>query len=100
MNVTATDLNENVLPLFASIEISRSPALSDPLQDLLDEAQAEAWEEKQEMLQTVKAERLLVTAHQFPDQSLFILEAQLAQLTKTLGRLKFYHSDLDDLLPR
>jgi len=82
----------NILPLFLSMEAT----VSDPIQELLIEAEAEAWE--CEAL-VVNEERLLVTENQFPDQSLFILEQQLENLNQSMGRLRFYLSDLSDLLP-
>lgn len=99
MNATDSNLNENVLPLFAKILLEKTDECCDPLQDLLNEAQAEAWSIKEEQ-PVPRAERILVTANQFPDQSLFVLEKQLSQFNETMGRLKFYLSDLDDLLPR
>jgi|GEM_PF-1402010 len=86
--------NANVVSLFSSTQIE----LPDPLQELLKEAELEAWEEDEVV--APKASRLLVSENQFPDQSLFTLEKQLANLNESMGRLKFYLSDLDDLLPR
>jgi hypothetical protein len=96
MNVAGNDemnVNMNVLSLFSSNQI----VLPDPLQELLREAELDAWKEEEEVVQV---KRLLVTETQFPDQSMFVLEQQLANLTQSLGRLRFYLSDLDDLLPR
>jgi hypothetical protein len=84
----------NVLSLF-SLNQSELP---DPLQELLNEAEVEAWEDEEKPV--MQASRTLVTEAQFPDQSMFTLEQQLAKLTTSLGRLKFYLTDLDDLLPR
>ena len=95
MNVAGNDemnVNMNVLSLFSSNQIE----MPDPLQELLREAELDAWKEEEEVVQ---AKRLLVTGAQFPDQSMFVLEQQLANLTQSLGRLRFYLSDLDDLLP-
>lgn len=86
--------NTNVVALFSRVQIE----MPDPLQELLNEAEAEAWEADEAPV--VKASRVLVTETQFPDQSMYTLEAQLAKLNQSLGRLKFYVSDLDDLLPR
>jgi hypothetical protein len=97
MNVAGnSEMNENtnVVPLFSTIQIE----MPDPLQELLNEAEAEAWEADEAPV--VKASRVLVSETQFPDQSMYTLEAQLAKLNQSLGRLKFYVSDLDDLLPR
>jgi hypothetical protein len=96
MNVAGNDemnVNMNVLSLFSSNQIE----MPDPLQELLREAELDAWKEEEEIVQ---AKRLLVTETQFPDQSMFVLEQQLANLTQSLGRLRFYLGDLDDLLPR
>lgn len=97
MNVTGNaEKSEytNVLSLFSSTQIE----IPDPLQELLKEAQTEAWQEEEKSI--IQAKRILATETQFPDQSIFTLEQQLANLTTSLGRLKFYLTDLDDLLPR
>ena len=96
MNVASSEMieNTNILPLFSTIQVE----ISDPLQDLLNEAEMEAWEEREEAPIT-KAPRVLVTDKQFPEQSLYTLEQQLDNLNQSLGRLKFYLSDLNDLLP-
>ncbi len=96
MNVTESSKNKNVLPLFGAIELGSLEQPSDSLQDLLLEAEAEAWTEAP----VKRVATGLVTANQFPDQSLIILEKQLVDLKVTMARLKFYLSDLDDLLPR
>ena len=88
--------NSNVLSLFARSEVLSTP---DPLQELLREAEAEAFADDEEVEIRVERKRVLVSEHQFPDQSLFTLEQQLANLNVSLGRLKFYLSDLDDILP-
>ncbi len=85
--------NTNVIALFSSVQVE----MPDPLQELLKEAELEAWADETPV---IKASRILVTENQFPDQSIFTLEQQLAGLVQNLGRLKFYLSDLDDLLPR
>lgn len=97
MNVTGNaekNEYENVLSLFSSTQIE----LPDPLQELLNEAEMEAWEEEGKPV--IQAQRTIALETQFPDQSMFTLEQQLANLTTSLGRLKFYLTDLDDLLPR
>jgi hypothetical protein len=84
--------NVNVLPLFADVEIN-----VDPLQTLLNEGDLEwAFEEVNEY--SVK-NRHIVQASQFPDQSMYVLDQQISSLKDSLERLKFYLSDLDDLLP-
>lgn len=97
MNLSGnSQMNEkaNVVALFSHVQVE-SP---DPLQELLNEAEIEAWEAEESVM--AKADRVLVSAEQFPDQSLFILDKQLASLKESMSRLKFYLSDLDDLLPR
>ena len=86
--------NSNVLSLFSTVKVE----LPDPLQELLNEAEADAWMDE-EIVPVQSAPRALVTEKQFPDQSLFTLDQQLAQLNQSLNRLKFYLNDLDDLLP-
>lgn len=88
--------NGNVLPLFSNIELT-TPAV-DPLRDLILESETEL--AATPARRAPKAKRILVTENQFPDQSIYVLEQQLANLNKSLSRLKFYLGDLDDLLPR
>jgi hypothetical protein len=90
--------NSNVLSLFARPELS-SETMVDPLQELLREAEIEAFAESEDDRPEETRKRLLVSETQFPDQSLYTLEQQLSQLNVSLGRLKFYLSDLDDILP-
>ncbi len=90
--------NSNVLSLFARPELS-SETMVDPLQELLREAEIEAFAESEDDRPELSRKRLLVSEAQFPDQSLYTLEQQLSQLNVGLGRLKFYLSDLDDILP-
>lgn len=86
----------NVVPLFSSVQVE----MPDPLQELLQEAEIDAWKDQEEEAPVVRAKRNLVTENQFPDQSIYALEQQLAQLNENMARLKFYLTDLDDLLPR
>lgn len=106
MNVAGnshTQENSNVLSLFGNLkaETEKEALMPDPLRDLLLEAEAEAFmaDEEEEMPKT-QAPRIMVKENQFPEQSLFVLDQQLESLKTSLGRLKFYLSDLDDLLPR
>jgi hypothetical protein len=96
MNVAgkSENLNEtlNVLPLFANVEI-----VADPLETLIAEGEME-WS-FEELNQYSPKKRHLVQASQFPDQSIYVLEQQISSLKDSLERLKFYLSDLDDLLP-
>jgi hypothetical protein len=86
----------NVLSLFGGLELE----LNDPLQDLILEADRQDMELELDETPVMERKRVLVTENQFPDQSLHILDQQLAELKMNLGRLKFYLGDLDDLLPR
>ena len=88
--------NGNVIPLFSGIDLQ---GYSDPLQDLLLEGVFEEYVLASESLDLEKKYNL-VTQNQFPDQSIYILDQQLSGLKETMSRLKFYLSDLDDLLPR
>ena len=97
MNVAGnSEMNEtNVVPLFGSVQVE----MPDPLQELLNEAEADAWKDEEEK-PVMKAKRILVTENQFPDQSIYVLKQQLDSLNESMARLKFYLGDLDDLLPR
>ena len=82
----------NVLPLFADVAIH-----ADPLEGLLAEGKTE-WSMQEQKPHAVN-KRLLVQTNQFPDQSMYVLDQQISSLRDSLERLKFYLSDLDDLLP-
>lgn len=84
----------NVVSLFGSTKIQEE--LPDPLSELLLEADVAEVDDEPMQVQR----RHLVTSAQFPDQSMFVLEQQLSSLKESVGRIKFYLSDLDDLLPR
>lgn len=98
--------NSNVLSLFGDAklpaETEAEALMPDPLKNLLLEAEAEAFMavEDEEEIQLARTPRTLVKESQFPEQSMFVLDQQLEQLKSSLGRLKFYLSDLDDMLPR
>jgi hypothetical protein len=83
--------NSNILSLFSHVKMEEK----DTLTELLQEAESEAWEEEV----VVPRNPILVTETQFPDQSMYTLEQQLESLKENMGRLKFYLSDLNDLLP-
>lgn len=104
MRVSGKEMREksNVLALFGPAHTGSLELGPDPLQELLNEAEAEAWDQLEEAEEApmMLPARILVTESQFPDQSLFLLEKQLEQLNASLVRLRFYLSDLDDLLPR
>lgn len=69
----------------------------DPLQDLLNEGLMENDLDSEEL---PLEPRLMVQESSFPDQSMHILDLQLSDLREKLSRLKFYITDIDDLLPR
>lgn len=107
MNVAGnpkTNENSNVLSLFgyAPAETEAEALMPDPLRNLLLEAEAEAFmaQAQEDEIQLTRSPRILVRENQFPEQSLYVLDQQLGQLKSSLGRLKFYLSDLDDMLPR
>ena len=94
MNVTGYENAEkNVVSLFGGAVAENIP---DPLETLLQETELILKEE-------VKLERKelpMVSETQFPDQSMFVLDQQLGLLKESIGRIKFYLLDLDDLLPK
>lgn len=94
MNVTETSKAElNVVPLFGGVQEENIP---DPLETLIAETELLLTEEKK----LSNKEFPLVTESQFPDQSMYTLDQQLGMLKESLGRIKFYLLDLDDLLPK
>ncbi len=93
MNVNGSEQTENVVPLFGGGLNEES--IPDPLETLLLETESILVEEKK----LERRDRLMVSETQFPDQSMFTLDQQLGQLKESLGRMKFYLLDLDDLLP-
>lgn len=84
----------NVVSLFK--EASESIIVTDPLVDLLAEAQVEDEVLTKAHVRNAK----VVSEDQFPDQSMFTLEEQLQSLRSTLNRIKFYMGEMDDLIPR
>lgn len=85
----------NVVSLFQSDEISGA----DPLAEMLAESEAHALENF--TAPELKSERRkLVREDHFPEQGLIILDQQLEVLSERLSRIKFYLSDLDDILPK
>lgn len=96
MNVVGTSVEmKNILPLFGEGEIAL-----DPIQELISESLLNLEEEQKLEAQKTISKRLLVSEHQFPDQSMYVLDQQLKHLKDSLERIKFYLGDLDDLLPR
>jgi hypothetical protein len=88
-------VTENVVSLFGNV--SEEIMSNDPLADLI--AESESVDSSLSAEQELSA-RQIVNENQFPDQSMFILEEQLHKLRSNINRIKFYMSDLDDLLPR
>ncbi len=93
MNVTGFEKEQNVVSLFGGTHEEMIP---DPLEQLLLETETLLVEEKK----LVTKNYPVVTASQFPDQSMFVLEQQLGHLKESIGRIKYYMLDLDDLLPK
>lgn len=95
MNVSGLEKEQQkVVPLFGAPE--RESVIPDPLETLIQETQVFLAEE---MVMETRA-LPVVTENQFPDQSMFTLDTQLSQLKESLGRIKYYLLDLDDLLPK
>ncbi len=70
--------------------------VNDPLENLLLEAGVE-----DTILEAKEIKvRKVVHENQFPEQSMYILDEQLSNLRSSLNRIKFYMSDIEDLLPR
>lgn len=89
----------NVVSLFG--RSIGSGIISDPMTDLIQEGEMEDFDlESDEEVKIEMAPRKTVDMNQFPDQSMFVLEEQLASLRSNLNRIKFYLGDLEDLLPR
>lgn len=94
MNVTESQKAEmKVVPLFGGVQEENIP---DPLETLIQETEILLTEERK----LVERNLPLVTESQFPDQSMFTLDQQLEMLKESVGRIKFYLLDLDDLLPK
>jgi len=84
---------ENVLSLFGVPMVS----LRDPLCELLIEAQSEAF--SSDMSVPGPRATKLVSEDFYPEQSMYILDLQMAELRESVKRIKFYMGDLEDLLP-
>ena len=84
----------NVLSLFGNT--SEDIIQNDPLTDLIKESEIEDIILSSDTIRSGK----VVNEDLFPDQSLFILEEQLANLRSNLNRIKFYLGELDDILQR
>lgn len=85
----------NVVSLFKSEET----LVADPLADLLNEGQSET-REFSPAPELRSERRRLVREDHFPEQGLVILDQQLESLNEKLSRIKFYLTDLDDILPK
>lgn len=96
MNVIGerSEAQVNVVSLFGAREESIQV---DPLEELLIEAGApdEVYEEP---VPVQPERRKLVREDHFPEQGILILDQQLQQLKENLSRMRFYLSDLDDLI--
>lgn len=89
----------NVVSLFG--RSIGSGVISDPMTDLIQEGEMEDFDLESDIDSKIEvAPRKTVDMNQFPDQSMFVLEEQLANLRSNLNRIKFYLGDLEDLLPR
>ncbi len=85
----------NVVPLFSDLGTEFIP---DPLAQLLAEGEGLSFEERVPPLRQER--RRTVREDHFPEQAFPILEQQLAGIRENINRLKFFLSDLDDLIPR
>lgn len=86
----------NVLPLFGNLETEQF--IPDPMTELLNEGGSYSFADE---LPPMRPERRrIVREDHFPDQGMYILDQQLQALKENLARIKYYLSDLDDLLPR
>ena len=105
MNVTGREQVEadtiNVVSLFGRTAEMAS-TMMDPIQELINEAKLEDFDLEIEIEEelVMKAPRKVVDQNQFPDQSMFTLDEQLAKLRSNLNRIKFYLGDVEDILPR
>jgi hypothetical protein len=96
MNVKGNvEAQVNVVPLFGNFA---QEFLSDPLSELIEESEMGMTAEELPPLR--KERRKTVREDQFPEQGLFILDQQLQTLKESVARIKFYLSDMDDLLPK
>jgi hypothetical protein len=100
MNLSAQEQVENtvnVVSLFGRMN-KEVVIENDPLSDLIKESEIP---DMDEVIMAAPAKlRKVVSADQFPDQSIYVLEEQLSNLRSSMNRIKFYLGDLDDLLPR
>ena len=85
----------NVVSLFNSQETFTA----DPLAEMLKEGEC-GQNEMDAAPELQNERRKLVREDHFPEQGLFILDQQLEALNERLSRIKFYLSDLDDILPK
>ncbi len=83
-----------VVSLFGNF--NQEVLITDPLSELIKESEIEDVVLKPENVHP----RTTVSENSFPDQSLFILEEQLANLKTSINRMKYYLGELDDILPR
>lgn len=98
MNVLGNQVEsrpENVLPMFNDVEVP----MEDPMEVLVQEAMSCQREEETSFIPSSTVKKA-VRSDQFPDQSMYVLDEQLAGLKESLRRLNFYIGDLDDLITK
>lgn len=84
----------NVVPLFGKIT-HEVEVRADPLSELLTEAMME-----DTVMTTIEVKpRKIVSENHFPEQSLFTLDEQLRSLRSSIGRIRFYLDEIEDILP-
>ena len=84
----------NVVPLFGKIT-HEVEVKADPLSELLTEAMME-----DTVMTTIEVKpRKIVSENHFPEQSLYTLDEQLRSLRSSIGRIRFYLDEIEDILP-
>jgi hypothetical protein len=85
----------NVVSLFRETS-NEEVIMNDPLTELLIEAG-----EAEEILERpqIRTARV-VNENLFPDQSMYVLDEQIANLRSSLNRIKFYLGEIEEILPR
>ena len=85
----------NVVPLFGKITHEVEEVKADPLSELLTEAMME-----DTVMTTIEVKpRKIVSENHFPEQSLYTLDEQLRSLRSSIGRIRFYLDEIEDILP-
>lgn len=97
MNLNEQELVEsNMVNVVSLFKESKQVLVDGHLDNLIEEAMIE----EDILIPEETREAPMVSEDQFPDQSMFILDEQLAQLKSSLNRIKFYLGELDDVIPR